>query len=41
VLEMLLEGVSIRSTVRMTGVAKGTILRLLELVGTRANTTGY
>jgi IS1 family transposase len=36
VLEMLLEGVSIRSTVRLTGVAKGTILRLLELVGYRA-----
>ena len=36
VLEMLLEGVSIRSTVRVTGIAKGTILRLLELVGTRA-----
>lgn len=36
VLEMLLEGVSIRSTVRLTGVAKGTILRLLELVGNRA-----
>jgi IS1 family transposase len=36
VLEMLLEGVSIRSTVRMTKVAKGTILRLLELVGERA-----
>jgi IS1 family transposase len=36
VLSMLLEGVSIRSTVRLTGVAKGTILRLLELVGHRA-----
>lgn len=35
-LGMLLEGVSIRATVRLTGVAKGTILRLLELVGTRA-----
>ena len=36
VLEMLLEGVSIRSTVRITGVAKGTILGLLETVGRRA-----
>jgi IS1 family transposase/transposase-like protein len=36
VLEMLLEGVSIRSTVRLTKVAKGTILSLLELVGKRA-----
>ena len=36
VLEMLLEGVSIRSTVRMTGIAKGTILSLLETVGRRA-----
>ena len=36
VLEMLLEGVSIRSTVRLTGVAKGTILSLLELIGQRA-----
>ncbi|MBV8732085.1 MAG: IS1 family transposase, partial [Acidobacteriia bacterium] len=30
----LCEGCSIRSTVRMTGVAKGTILRLLAEVGT-------
>ena len=36
VLEMLLEGVSIRSTVRLTGISKNTILRLLELVGDRA-----
>lgn len=36
VLEMLLEGVSIRSTVRITGIAKGTILRLLRLIGNRA-----
>ena len=36
VLEMLLEGVSIRSTVRLTGVAKDTILSLLELIGKRA-----
>jgi IS1 family transposase len=33
---MLLEGVSIRSTVRLTHVAKGTILSLLEVVGQRA-----
>jgi IS1 family transposase len=38
VLKMLLEGVSIRSTVRLTHVAKGTILNLLELVGRRAMT---
>jgi transposase-like protein/IS1 family transposase len=38
VLEMLLEGVSIRSTVRLTHVAKGTILSLLEVVGRRALT---
>jgi transposase-like protein/IS1 family transposase len=36
VLEMLLEGVSIRSTSRITGIAKGTILSLLEVVGERA-----
>ena len=36
VLQMLLEGVSIRSTVRLTGIAKNSILRLLELVGGRA-----
>jgi IS1 family transposase len=36
VIEMLMEGVSIRSAVRLTGIAKGTILRLLELVGDRA-----
>jgi IS1 family transposase len=33
---MLLEGVSIRSTVRLTGVSRGAILRLLELVGHRS-----
>lgn len=36
VLEMLMEGVSIRATVRLTGVAKGTILNLLETIGRRA-----
>jgi len=36
VLEMLMEGVSIRSTVRITHVAKGTVLNLLELIGERA-----
>lgn len=35
-LEMLLEGVSIRSTERLTGLAHNTVLRLLELVGCRA-----
>ncbi len=30
----LIEGCSVRSTSRMTGVAKGTILRLLADVGT-------
>jgi len=34
VISALVEGGSIRSTSRMTGVAKGTILRLLETVGT-------
>src|SRR5260370_20282917 len=34
VISALVEGCSIRSTVRMTGVAKGTILRLLAEVGT-------
>ena len=34
VISALVEGCSIRSTVRMTGVAKSTILRLLEEVGT-------
>jgi IS1 family transposase len=33
VIQCLVEGNSIRSTVRMTGVAKGTILKLLESVG--------
>jgi IS1 family transposase len=33
VIQCLVEGNSIRSTVRMTGVAKGTILKLLETVG--------
>jgi IS1 family transposase len=33
VISALVEGCSIRSTVRMTGVAKGTILRLLAEVG--------
>ena len=33
VITALVEGCSVRSTVRMTGVAKGTILRLLETVG--------
>jgi hypothetical protein len=33
VISALVEGCSVRSTVRMTGVAKGTILRLLEAVG--------
>ena len=35
-LEMLLEGVSLRSAERLTGLAHNTVLRLLELVGTRA-----
>lgn len=35
-LKMLLEGVSVRSTSRLTGLAKGTILDLLVLVGNRA-----
>src|SRR5258708_18168680 len=34
VVTALVEGCSIRSIGRMTGVAKGTILRLLETVGT-------
>ena len=34
VISALVEGCSVRSTSRMTGVAKGTILRLLETVGT-------
>ena len=34
VIAALVDGCSIRSTVRMTGVAKGTILRLLAEVGT-------
>ena len=38
VLEMLMEGVSVRSTVRLTKVAKGTILSLLEVIGRRALT---
>ncbi|MEX2170580.1 MAG: hypothetical protein WD851_14790 [Pirellulales bacterium] len=33
VISALVEGCSIRSTVRMTGVAKGTILKLLGMVG--------
>lgn len=36
VLKMLLEGVSVRSTERLTGVSKKAILRLLVLVGFRA-----
>lgn len=36
VLTALVEGSSIRSTSRMTGVAKGTILRLLADAGTVA-----
>ena len=35
-LEMLLEGVSLRSAERLTGLAHGTVLRLLELAGIRA-----
>ena len=34
VITALVEGCSVRSTSRMTGVVKGTILRLLEDVGT-------
>ena len=34
VISALIEGCSVRSTVRLTGVAKGTILRLLAEVGT-------
>ena len=34
VISALVEGCSVRSTVRMTGVSKGAILRLLESVGT-------
>ena len=33
VISALVEGCSVRSTVRMTGVAKGTILKLLAQVG--------
>jgi len=33
VLSALVEGCSIRSTVRMTGVSKGAIIRLVESVG--------
>ena len=33
---MLMEGVSVRSTVRLTGISKGAILRLLKTVGERA-----
>ena len=33
VISALVEGCSVRSTVRLTGVAKGTILRLLADVG--------
>jgi transposase-like protein/IS1 family transposase len=35
-LEMLLEGVSLRSTERLTGLAHATVLKLLETVGNRA-----
>ena len=34
VITALVEGCSVRSTVRMTGVSKGAVLRLLESVGT-------
>jgi hypothetical protein len=34
VITALVEGCSVNSTVRMTGVAKGTVLRLLQTVGT-------
>ena len=34
VISALVEGCSVRSTSRLTGVAKGTILRLLASVGT-------
>lgn len=34
VIHALVEGNSIRATARMTGTAKGTVLRLLEIVGT-------
>ncbi|MHB9154877.1 MAG: IS1 family transposase, partial [Endomicrobiales bacterium] len=33
VISALVEGNSIRATVRMTGVAKGTVIKLLERVG--------
>jgi len=36
VISALVEGCSVRSTSRLTGVAKGTILRLLAEVGLRA-----
>ena len=36
VLKMLLEGVSVRSTERLTGINRNTILDLLVLVGERA-----
>jgi hypothetical protein len=36
VISALVEGCSVRSTVRMTGVSKGAILRLLESVGQNA-----
>ena len=37
VINCLIEGCSIRSTVRMTGVAKKTVMRLLVEVGTVCN----
>src|ERR1700733_10111075 len=36
VISALIEGCSVRSTVRLTGVSKGAILRLLAEVGTAA-----
>ena len=38
VISALVEGCSVRATVRMTGVSKGAILRLLESVGTACAT---
>ncbi len=34
VIQALVEGTSIRATCRMTGTAKGTVLRLLAEIGT-------
>ena len=41
VISALIEGCSVRSTVRMTGVSKGAVLRLLEDGGTRGSATDF